>query len=170
MRIASTSCCFMAQPASSRSSHERPTVARLMASARRPSSASSAAIGPPSVAACSCTRALISVKIARNTAACRLGPTATKPCARSSRTALSPSASASAAPRSALLMTMSVVPNRGADVEHRHAGREERGVVIRRAHRRSDEAERDDRRRMPVRDGHHVRPPAVDRRRGDSAR
>src|SRR5688572_6093926 len=50
------------------SSHDRPTVARLMASAFRPSSRSSAAIGPPSL-------------------------------------------SASAAPRAALLMTMSVVPN-----------------------------------------------------------
>src|SRR5688572_20817518 len=92
-------------------SHERPTVPRLTASARRPSSGSSAAIGPPSIAAWSCTRALISVKIARKTAACRLGPTATNPCARRSSTAWRPSASASAAPLSALLMTMSVVPN-----------------------------------------------------------
>src|SRR6266550_1633016 len=93
------------------SSHERPTVARLIASALPPSSASSAAIGPPSAAACSWTRALISVKTARKTAAWTLGATATKPWARSSTTDLSPSASASAAPFSELLITMSVGPN-----------------------------------------------------------
>src|SRR5438874_1640983 len=90
------------------SSHDRPTVARLIASALRPSSALNAAMGPPSDAACNCTRALTSVKIARNTASGIVGATATKPCARSSSTDLSPSASASASPRSALLMTMSV--------------------------------------------------------------
>ena len=52
-----------------------------------------------------------SVKIARNTATGRLGPTATMPWARSSATGLSASTSASAAPFAGVLTTMSVAPN-----------------------------------------------------------
>ena len=69
---------------------------------------------------------------ARNTATGRLGPTATKPCARSRTTALSPSTSASAAPRSALADDDVGRAELVADVEDRHAGGEKRGVVIRR--------------------------------------
>jgi hypothetical protein len=51
------------------------------------------------------------MKIARNTATGKLGPTATMPCARNSATGLSARTFASAAPLAAVLTTISVTPN-----------------------------------------------------------
>src|SRR3954469_3213994 len=92
-------------------SQERPTVLTLTTSAIRPSSASSAASGPPSASAWCWMLALVTVKIARNTATGKLPPTATMPWARNSATGLSASTCARAAPLAAVLITMSVVPN-----------------------------------------------------------
>src|SRR5882672_4347898 len=49
-----------------------------------------------------------------------------------------------------------------ADIEHRHAGRDEGRVVKHRPHRHADQAERDHRRRMAVHDGHYIGPGLVD--------